>query len=71
MVLSSISGNPDCDAITGLHRASFEDNGKDPFPRHDTIPGLMIDRTAVVALLADLGHFQHSTRTNLQLRSQG
>ena len=46
------------DIRTGSYDSPFEHPGKDPFFWHDTVSGLIIDRAAVVALLADLGDLQ-------------
>ena len=37
----------------------MENLGKDPFPRHDAVAHLVVDGAMGVALLADLGQFQH------------
>src|SRR5210317_53669 len=59
----------DFQAITSLYQAAIYNSGKDTFPGHDTITGLMIDGTTIVAFLADLSHFQQDGVTDTQARS--
>jgi hypothetical protein len=45
---------------SGSDNATGEHSGKDSLFRHDAVTGLVINRTAGVAFLADLGDFQQS-----------
>ena len=45
--------------VAGVDGAAFYHPCEHALPRHDAVAGLLADGAVAVALLADLGHFQH------------